>query len=558
MTVAPTGQYDVIIVGAGVAGALVGWKLAQAGRRVLILEAGEEGRSRAELVEEFAAASIKSLGSPYVASEPAKIPGPEQYSGTQKSRPVSVRDDYYDQNGKDKYLSTYERRVGGTTWHWLGHTPRLLPNDFNLSSLYGVGVDWPLSYADIEPWYCEAEKALGVAGDDTQWTNVHGAFRSQLFPMPPIWTSFCDDYITQKVDGRTILGVPVHILATPAARNSLPYDDRPPCAGNASCIPICPIGAKYDASVHVEKARKAGATLKPRCVVTKLHVERDGAVRRVTYRPWNGSEQTVSGKLVIIAANAIETPKLLLLSAGDGAPRGVANSSDQVGRNLMDHLQKSVFAKLPDPVYPFRGPPSTAGIEVFRDGPFRRQVGALRISLDNDGWASRGSPYADADQYVQQGLFGADLQRSLREAVIRQIRISCSTEVLPDPNNRVTPSDLLDTSGIPRPRITFAAAKYTLDALDKALDAINEILSVAGGTACAISPIGGAGHIMGTCRMGTDSAMAVVDAYGRSFDHKNLFIVGSSTFPTCGTANPTLTIAALVLRTADHILQAGS
>lgn len=138
MTVAPTGQYDVIIVGAGVAGALVGWKLAQAGRRVLILEAGEEGRSRAELVEEFAAASIKSLGSPYVASEPAKIPGPEQYSGTQKSRPVSVRDDYYDQNGKDKYLSTYERRVGGTTWHWLGHTPRLLPNDFNLSSLYGV------------------------------------------------------------------------------------------------------------------------------------------------------------------------------------------------------------------------------------------------------------------------------------------------------------------------------------------------------------------------------------------------------------------------------------
>jgi choline dehydrogenase-like flavoprotein len=281
-------------------------------------------------------------------------------------------------------------------------------------------------------------------------------------------------------------------------------------------------------------------------------------VRRVTYRPWNGSEQTVSGKLVIIAANAIETPKLLLLSAGDGAPRGVANSSDQVGRNLMDHLQKSVFAKLPDPVYPFRGPPSTAGIEVFRDGPFRRQVGALRISLDNDGWASRGSPYADADQYVQQGLFGADLQRSLREAVIRQIRISCSTEVLPDPNNRVTPSDLLDTSGIPRPRITFAAAKYTLDALDKALDAINEILSVAGGTACAISPIGGAGHIMGTCRMGTDSAKAVVDAYGRSFDHKNLFIVGSSTFPTCGTANPTLTIAALVLRTADHILQAGS
>jgi choline dehydrogenase-like flavoprotein len=558
MTAASPEHYDVVIVGSGVAGALVAWKLASAGRKVLILEAGEQGPSRAELVEKFAAATNKSLGSPYVASEPAKIPGPEQYGGTQKPPPLFARDDYYDQAGKDDYLSTYERRVGGTTWHWLGHTPRLLPNDFNLNSLYGVGEDWPISYAQLEPWYCEAENALGVAGDNAQWANVHGAFRSQLFPMPPIWTSFSDEYIIRKVDGRPILGVPVHILATPAARNSLPYDGRPPCAGNASCIPLCPIGAKYDASVHVEKAKKAGACVKPQRVVTKLHVDPDGSVRRVTYRPWNAPEKTVSGELVIVAANAIETPKLLLLSAGDRAPNGVANSSDQVGRNLMDHLQKSVFAQMPDPVYPFRGPPSTAGIETFRDGPFRRTVGALRISLDNDGWTGKGSPYADAERLVQQGLFGAALQQSLRKALIHQVRISCSTEVLADPNNRVTLSDQLDTSGIRRPRITFAWAKYTLDALDKAIDAINEILDAVGGTDRTFSGIGGAGHIMGTCRMGADPAKAVVDADGRSFDHKSLFIVGSSTFPTCGTANPTLTLAALALRTAHHILQVGT
>jgi choline dehydrogenase-like flavoprotein len=558
MTRASGEKYDVVIIGSGVAGALVGWKLAEARRSVLILEAGEQGGSRAELVEKYAATTNKSLGSPYVASDPKKIPGPEQYGGTQKPAPISVRDDYYDQVGNDDYLSTYERRVGGTTWHWLGHTPRLLPNDFNMNSLYGVGQDWPLSYAQLEPWYCEAEKALGVAGDDAQWANVHGAFRSQQFPMPPIWTSFSDDYIIQKVDGRPILGVPVHVLATPAARNSLPYDDRPPCAGNGTCIPICPIGAKYDASVHLKKALNSGATLRPQCVVTKLHVDPDDFVRRVTYRPWNGPEHTVSGQFVIVAANSIETPKLLLLSADERVPNGVANSSDQVGRNLMDHLQKSVFAKMRDPVFPFRGPPSTAGIETFRDGPFRRNVGAFRISLDNDGWFSRSSPYADAEQLVQQGLFGVDLQRALRDAVVHQMRVSCSTEVLPDPDNRVTLSDQLDTSGIKRPRITFKRAKYTLDALDKALDAINEILSAAGGTVCAIGQIGGAGHIMGTCRMGADATKAVVDAEGRSFDHKNLFILGSSTFPTCGTANPTLTIAALALRTADHILQTGS
>jgi choline dehydrogenase-like flavoprotein len=556
MTASSSDSWDVVIIGAGVAGALLAWQLAEAGRRVLILEAGEEGAPRAVLLENYAAASNKSLGSPYVASQPAKIPGPEQYGGTQDPSPLSARDEYYDQQGKDKYLSTYERCVGGSTWHWLGHTPRLLPNDFNLKSLYGVGVDWPLSYNDLEPWYGAAEKALGVAGDDAQWNNIFGAFRSQPFPMPPIWTSYSDDYLIRKVEGRSILGVPVLILATPAARNSLPYDGRPPCAGNASCIPICPIGAKYDASVHLAKARRAGAALTSRAIVTKLHCERDGTIRRVSYRPWDSPEQTVSGKLVIVAANAIETPKLLLLSAGDGVPNGVANSSDQVGRNLMDHLQKSVFARMSEPVFPFRGPPSTAGIEVFRDGPFRRQLGALRISLDNDGWLSKGAPYADVDQLVQQGLYGKELKRALRENVIRQIRLSCSTEVLPAPDNRVTLSDLLDSSGIRRPRLSFAAAKYTLDALDKALDAITEILALAGGVPSAIGPIGGAGHIMGTCRMGSDRATAVVDGYGRSFDHSNLFIVGGSTFPTCGTANPTLTIAALALRTADHIRHA--
>ena len=545
-------SYDVVIVGSGVAGALVAWQLAESGRRVLILEAGEEGAPREELLEKYAAATNKSLGSPYVASQPAKTPGPEQYGGAQDPPPLSARDEYYEQKGKDKYLSTYERRAGGSTWHWLGHTPRLLPNDFNLKSLYGVGVDWPISYADVEPWYCAAERALGVAGDEAQWANIHGAFRSQPFPMPPIWTSYSDDYMIRRVDGRPILGVPVRILATPAARNSWPYDGRPPCAGNASCIPLCPIGAKYDASVHVTKARRAGAELTTRAIVTKLHCEPDGTVRRVTYRPWGGSEQTVSGKLVIVAANAIETPKLLLLSAGEGVPKGIANSSDQVGRNLMDHLQKSVYARMSEPVFPFRGPPSTAGIEVFRDGPSRRQLGALRISLDNDGWVSRGAPYHEAEQLVEQGLYGEGLRRALRENVLRQYRLSCSTEVLPDPDNRVTPSNLLDSSGIPRPRLTFAAAKYTLDALDKALDAMTEILALAGGVASAIGPIGGAGHIMGTCRMGSDGATAVVDGWGRAFDHPNLFIVGSSTFPTCGTANPTLTIAALALRTASN------
>src|SRR5262249_11400978 len=146
----------------------------------------------------------------------------------------------------------------------------------------------------------------------------------------------------------------------------------------------------------------------------------------------------VSGRIVLLAANAIESPKLLLASAGAGIPNGVANTSDQVGRNLMDHLQKAVLATSREPVFPFRGPPSTSGIETFRDGEFRRQRGAFRMSVGNDGWGRSGSPYADVAKLVQtQGLFGAELRERLFHDVSRQVRVSCSVEVLPNPSNRV-------------------------------------------------------------------------------------------------------------------------
>ena len=246
--------FDVVIVGAGVAGALIAHVLAGHKLRVLLLEAGETGDDRAEMTNRWAAATIKRLGTPYKASEPEKIPGPEQPANETDRK--AARDVYYDQQTPEKYQSTYERRVGGSTWHWLGHTPRLLPNDFRMRTKYGVGVDWPIGYSQIEPWYCRAEYELGVAGDDMEWKDVHGAFRSQPFPMTKIWPSWSDLQFAQVLQGTEIEGRKLEVLSTPSARNSQAYDGRPPCAGNASCVPICPIGAKYDASVHVKKAVK--------------------------------------------------------------------------------------------------------------------------------------------------------------------------------------------------------------------------------------------------------------------------------------------------------------
>src|SRR5262249_30220087 len=154
-------------------------------------------------------------------------------------------------------------------------------------------------------WYCKAETELGVAGDDAEWQGVHGAFRSAPFPMSKIWPSWSDLQFSRALSATPIEGHTLDVLSTPSARNSQEYDGRPPCAGNASCVPLCPIGAKYDASVHVKKATANGAQLRERSVVTRLEVDADGTVHRVRYKQWDGVERIVSGRIVLLAANAI-------------------------------------------------------------------------------------------------------------------------------------------------------------------------------------------------------------------------------------------------------------
>jgi choline dehydrogenase-like flavoprotein len=328
-------EADVIIVGSGISGALLAARLSGAGVKVAILEAGARV-DRAEARQRFWNAPIRVPECPYP-------PTPEA------EHPISNDPDYwYRQAGPSKFKSTYLKVVGGTTWHWLGTCLRFVPSDFRLRTAHGRGLDWPIGYDELEPFYSEAEQEIGVAGDSKESL---GSPRSAAYPMPPIPPTYQD-----KVYARALAGTDFRLLSTPQARNSVRRDGRPACCGNASCIPVCPIGAKYDATVHVSRAEKSGAILHAQTTATRIEVDGERRVTAIRFRRWDGSEGVARGKIFVLAAHAIETPRLLLHSRSEAWPNGVANSSDQVGRNLMDHPTQLSWALSPEPVWPYRGP----------------------------------------------------------------------------------------------------------------------------------------------------------------------------------------------------------
>ncbi len=528
---------DVVIVGAGIAGALVASKLAAAGAKVAILEAGPRV-DRGAAVTTFYDALVKVPECAYPNAAYAPHPRSDDL------------DAYYVQTGPQKFQSTYLRQVGGTTWHWLGTCLRLVPDDFRLASRFRRGVDWPIDYATLEPWYGEAEAEIGVSGDSREDL---GSPRSRGYPMPAIPMSYLDGVIA-----KAFAGTPYALRSTPQGRNSVERDDRAPCCGNASCIPVCPIQAKYDATVHLARAEKAGARVMPQSVVDFVEVGRDARVEAVRYKRPDGSGGRLAAKVFVLAAHAIEIPKLLLMSAGANAPRGVANASDQVGRHLMDHPVQLSYALAGAPVYPYRGPLSTSGVESTRAGSWRAERPAFRIEVGNDGWSwPTGAPVSDAQALAAKGVRGAALRRAIVDRTSRQVRFGTLTEQLPDPANRIVPDPTLrDALGIPRPRISYRIDDYTKAGLAEARRIHQEAFAKLGATEIGHFPdeqFQGAGHVMGTARMGADPRTSVVDASLRAHDHPNLFIEGSAVFPTGGAANPTLTIAALALRSVDAI-----
>lgn len=599
--------FDAVIVGAGFSGAMIAKQLALAGKHVLVLEAGADIPVNVnDFMERFYTSTAKVPEVPYTPplfdaggrlGDPTKLNAPRPTVLTLNAANwKDPRQSYLIQNGPLAFASTYERIGGGTGRHWLGTSMRFVPNDFKTKTAYGQLADWPIGYADLEPWYRAAEAEIGVSADVAAQA-YHGITfpAGYAYPMLPIPPSLVDVAVAGAVAGMSIDGTPLTVTSTPAGRNSQPYQHRRVCAGNTNCIPICPIQAKYDPSVTINDALATGnVEIRYRTVVSEVVVDANGRVASLNYIQYEDASGprtatgSVQAKVFVLAAHAIETPKLLLMSTNGGrTPQGVGNSSGKVGKNLMDHPLYLAWALAPSPIFPYRGPLSTSGIEGLRDGAFRRQRAAFRIEIGNEGWNFPiGDPNTTTLDFIngmnvsglntnKLALFGNALIDAFNTKLSCQFRLGVLVEQTPEERNSVTLGSQVDNLGLPRPAVRYDLSQYTKDGLAAAKQASSQIIAGMHATEFTTAPddndpstfpvtIGGrdtrikyfgSGHIAGTHGMGTDRHQSVIDSTQRSWDHPNLFMTGSGSFPTIATANPTLTLTALALRTADAILR---
>ncbi len=517
---------DVCIVGGGIAGAFAAWKLGRAGIRTVILEAGPRHPP-----EEAAQRMQRHLQGDY----PWSSNWPER--------------DVFSSAGEIDYPLNDNRvkGVGGTTLHWQAYCLRFIESDFRMRSLYGLAEDWPISYDELEPYYGEAEAELGVAGADD---NPFASHRSTPFPLPAFPIGYDERFIVRAGQD---LGITFHSF--PQARTSHAYRDRPACDTYGVCR-VCPTRARYSADIHVELAESTGNVLVvPEACVVRLEADGNRRIRRAIYRTRDGEEHALSATRFVLAAHAVESARLLLLSAQEGHRDGLANRSGAVGRFFMEHMGQLRAASLDEPLYPYRTGFVTTYSQQFHDRPQRDEASGFLLRGNAGGGRAEG---IISSETLRSGNWGEAFARQLETRIDneygRTMMLGSAVEPLPSEHNRVElDPDLRDAFGDPAPRLTYAQSEYERaghNAADEHLHALADALG-----AESLGPAWNhfSSHHAGTCRMGTDPDTSVVDANLRAHDLDNLYVLGSSTFVTLSVVNPTLTIAGLALRLGDHL-----
>jgi choline dehydrogenase-like flavoprotein len=512
-----TENYDVIIIGSGAGGGTLAHALADSGKRILLLERGD-----------------------YLPREMDNwSPKPVFVDGKYISK-----DTWFDRDGK-AFQPQVHYFVGGATKLYGAALYRLRPQDFGeVKHVDGISPAWPLSYDDFEPWYSQAERLYQVHGNGGE--DPTEGHRSEPYPWPavshePRLQQISDDLAK---GGYHPFHAPCGIMLNEARR------PESTCIRCAWCDGYpCLVHAKADAEVIAVRPLldRPNVTLLTGAEVTRLETDDSGRTVTGVVVSRDGNREVYRGDIVAVSAGAANSAKLLLNSASDAHPHGLANGSDQVGRNYMFHNCRAIAAlskEENDTVYQ-----KTLGINdfYFATKDYQYPAGNIQMVGKSNAEAMRG-------EQPEKTMFAPEW--SLTDVARHSVDFWLTTEDLPVPENRVT----TDKDG----NVHLTYSPTNAEEEDRLYAELKKILNHTGMAAHHVFrknfymdmdiPLAGCAHQAGTCRFGTDPATSVLDVNCKAHEVDNLYVVDTSFFPSIGAVNPALTAIANALRVGDHIL----
>lgn len=531
-------KVDAVVIGAGASGAAAAKVLTEGGLRVVALE---KGPWRAK--ESFGGDELANVNRYNLWPDPLLNPR------TARTSP--------DEEAKVDLFCPVPQMVGGGTVHWQGWLPRFTENDFRLRSVAGelagtTLADWPITYAELEPYYDRVEWAFGVSGQSS--ANVFESFRSRGYPCPPMPQS---RYAQKFHLGCDKLGW--NSFPTPQAALSRPFNGRPATVVSAFAQQHGdPTGTRSSAlNVFVPEAVATGRyDLRPGSYVRELTLGGRGRITGAVYEDAEGRVTEQQADVFVLACGAVETARLLLLSTSGRFPHGLANGTDLVGRNVTFHEYSAAVGTFDDPVYAWAGGGyvSASSFQFYEHDPSRGFVSGGHIAAAGVGiplpinWGLPGRP-----------TWGAEAKQVDRDYFSNSMAVAMVLHDMPQHDNRVDLDEsVVDAWGLPVARITLSPHENDLAMGRFLVDRCGEILQAAGANQVdQVYPdrvTGNCSHQHGTTRMGDDPETSVLDRNCRAHEVDNLFVVDGSPFPTATGANPTLTIMANAWRVAAHIV----
>ena len=514
---------DIVVIGAGASGAAATWRLAQDGFGVVCLEQG-----------------------PWMnpADYPVTKKNWEELSRTTWAFHPNTRQqpaDYPVDDDRSAIKVFMYNAVGGSTIHWAAHVPRFHPSDFRVKSLDGVADDWPITYWDLEPYYDQNDEMMGCAGIHGDPANPRRSPRQ----MPPLPLGPDGERLSRALDR---LGW--HWWPSDNHVNSRPYKGRDACNNCGPIVWGCSRKAKASVDVtYLPGAIDRGAEVRAHCTVFDIAAGANGRVAGVRYYDAHNQAHFQPAKAVIVACNAVGTARMLLHSASERHPQGLANSSGLVGKNLMFHVYASANGLFAESAPTYQG--ALANIimsqEFYETDPARGFVRGYSMQM------GRGT--GPASTAIANATWGANHHREFEAHFGKSSNLGIIGEDLPLESNRVTLAPQRDRFGIPIPHVEYALDDNSKRLLAHGVQQAKTVLFEAGAHRVIEQPhlVNAGWHLMGTARMGDDPARSVVNAWGQAHDADNLFIVDGSVFVTSAGVNPTPTIQALALRTAHYI-----